>query len=596
MSEGASTFSTRLVRGLGGLSMGNIIKRLFDIFAALFGFLLLWPFFIFVAVLIRRDSPGPIFYHGPRLGKHGKPFRIHKFRTMVEDGDGQQGPPVTAHDDERITPVGRWLRDTKLNELPQLWNVLVGEMSWVGPRPEDPEIAQTWSKEVFDEILSMRPGITSPASVIYRNEEQLLNTEQVMNIYLESILPSKLRLDQLYVRHHSLLLDLDIIFLTLMVIVRRVEDVALPEDRLFLGPISRLGSRYLNWFFADMLISFLALGFVGLLWRSVGPLDVGWFKAIVILLAFGLSFSLSGAILGVNRVAWSRAQPADAFDLVPPILLATLLVLGLNFFWRSSQAFPLLLILAAAALAFFGFIALRYRARLLSGFSLRWLAWRGGVKDTLERVLIVGGGETGQFTTWLLSSGRNSSIYRVVGFVDDDLYKQGNRIKGINVLGKRADIPRLVEKHDVGLILFAIHNISPAERQQFLEICAQTPARVVIVPDIIRAVSMLVAEPKANGAQRKAPQNLAGDENGAFIIRQGGKESTLSLSLDQPGLLPCELCFIKVSPLKVDAWLADLEALAMNGDLEKLQSQIQILRKQLGPDVQAQKDTGKITP
>ncbi len=183
------------------------------------GLLLLAPFFAFIAWRIRRDSPGPVFYHGVRMGRQGKIFRILKFRTMREPGHGETTPRITARDDPRVTTFGRWLRDSKVNELPQLWNVLKGEMSLVGPRPEDPQIAKNWPAEAAGEILSLRPGVTSPASVLYHDEETMLDSARLMDTYLGEILPGKLRLDQLYVRHHSFWGDLDIIFWTLMVMI-----------------------------------------------------------------------------------------------------------------------------------------------------------------------------------------------------------------------------------------------------------------------------------------------------------------------------------------------------------------------------------------
>ena len=115
-----------------------LIKRAFDILASGLGLLLLSPFLLPVALILRRESPGPILYRGPRLGRGGKPFNILKFRTMYERPETYNGPRLTARGDDRITPLGHWLRGTKLNELPQLWNVLVGDMSMVGPRPGRP--------------------------------------------------------------------------------------------------------------------------------------------------------------------------------------------------------------------------------------------------------------------------------------------------------------------------------------------------------------------------------------------------------------------------------------------------------------------------
>src|SRR4030042_6338557 len=163
------------------------------------------------------------------MGRGGKPFKILKFRTMHERPASYTGLRITAQDDPRITSLGRWLRDSKLNELPQFWNVVKGDMSLVGPRPEDPDIAAQWSDDLRSEILSVRPGVTSPASVIYRNEERLLNGSQVMDTYLEDILPSKLRLDQLYVRHRSFWGDLDVLFWTALVLVPRIGPRQTPE-------------------------------------------------------------------------------------------------------------------------------------------------------------------------------------------------------------------------------------------------------------------------------------------------------------------------------------------------------------------------------
>jgi lipopolysaccharide/colanic/teichoic acid biosynthesis glycosyltransferase len=203
-------------------NLNNAVKRLLDILASAFGLLLFGPLFLFLAWRIKRDSPGPVFYRGPRLGRGGRIFQILKFRTMYEQSQSYAGPRVTAQDDPRITPLGKWLRYTKLNELPQLWNVLVGEMSLVGPRPEDPELGMAWPAEVRREVLSVRPGITSPASVQFHNEEDLLANKQVISTYMEDIVPFKLRLDQLYVRHHSLWLDLDTLFWTFMVLVPKL--------------------------------------------------------------------------------------------------------------------------------------------------------------------------------------------------------------------------------------------------------------------------------------------------------------------------------------------------------------------------------------
>ncbi|MEZ4517540.1 MAG: sugar transferase, partial [Chloroflexota bacterium] len=202
-----------------GRRLDDAARRLLDIVVALLGSIVLAPLFILIAIMIRRDSPGPVFYWGERIGRNGRPFRILKFRTMYETSESYNGPRVTGQGDARITPLGQWLRDTKLNELPQLWNVLKGEMGVVGPRPEDRDFVAHWPQEAQDVLLSVRPGITSPASVLYRDEENMLQAGNVVDQYLKVILPSKLRLDLLYVHHRSLMTDLDVIFWTLMALL-----------------------------------------------------------------------------------------------------------------------------------------------------------------------------------------------------------------------------------------------------------------------------------------------------------------------------------------------------------------------------------------
>jgi len=529
----------------------RVLKRGFDICFSFGVLLALAPLFAYLALRIKRDTPGPVFYRGPRMGKGGREFKILKFRTMYERPDSYAGPRVTAQDDRRITDFGRWLRDSKMNELPQFWNVLIGEMSLVGPRPEDPEIAKTWAPEIFREVLSVRPGITSPASVLYRNEESLLQSGQIMETYLESILPSKLRLDQLYVRHHSFLLDLDVLFWTALAVLPRL-DVAPGEDFLFLGPISRLVRRYFNWFVIDTLITLLAFGAAGMFWRLVSPLDIGWGKAIALSVGMALLFSIMGAFLGVNRIEWSKSSALDALDLLVPVGLATAISLGVDLFWQPAPMLPARLVLVAAPLAYIGYVVVRYRSRLLSGVASRWVRARARAKTAQERILIVGGGEAGLFVSWVMNNQRDAAVFRVVGFIDDDLYKQGSRIQGSKVLGRRQDIPHLVAKHDVGIIVFAIHKIEPVERQEILEICQGTSARVVMLPDILGALKPALAQAKGGGLLGDAPDQVSQPHRSAFI-----------------------------AAAQVDAWLVDLAGLADSGDLESLCEQIRVLRKNL---------------
>ena len=194
------------------------LKRLFDVAASAAGLLLLAPLLLAIAVWIRLDSPGPVFFRQERVGLRGQPFRIFKFRSMRADN---AGPQITVGADARITRSGRFIRAYKLDELPQLLNVLLGDMSIVGPRPEVPRYVALYPADVRDEVLSVRPGMTDWAYVQYRSESALLaQSPDPERTYVETVLPAKLALCQQYVRERSLLLDLKIIAMTLGILLK----------------------------------------------------------------------------------------------------------------------------------------------------------------------------------------------------------------------------------------------------------------------------------------------------------------------------------------------------------------------------------------
>ncbi len=481
------------------------LKRIFDLIVSMIALALLSPLLGFIALAIRRGSPGPALYHGDRVGQFGKIFKILKFRTMYETPESYTGPRVTAHDDPRITPFGRWLRDTKLNELPQFWNVLKGEMSLVGPRPEDPSITLTWPRKVREEILSVRPGITSPASVQYHNEEALLSYGGVLKKYIQELGPDKMRLDQLYIRYRSFWLDLDILFWTVLIFVPIIGSKPLPEDLLFVGPFTRLIRRYLNWFTIDLLITFTVIGLTGLVWRAFGPLHVGWFRAAAIAIGAAFFFSLIGAILGVNRITWSKATFADAYELFPAWLIAFTMVFLIN--WQMDL-FPWPLVLIASVIALGGFILVRYRSRLITAFVVSTLHHARGAQETRERVLIVGSGRTAEHIAWLLNHPTYTRKYQVVGFVDDDLLDKGMRIYGAKVVGACQDLPKLVKKHNVGLVLLADHRLTYGQYCSITRACESMPAKIRFVPDIFGSLYSLAEDTSADLLKNEAGRDM----------------------------------------------------------------------------------------
>lgn len=186
-------------------------KRLFDLVAAALGLALLSPLLLGIALWIRFDSPGPMLYRQERVGRFGKLFQIHKFRTMSH-GDSAGALQITVGADPRITRAGKLLRRTKLDELPQLWDVLVGDMSLVGPRPEVPKYVAMYPDALREKVLSVRPGITDRASIEYREENELLTrAADPERTYIEVVMPAKLRYAAEYVDRRSMWSDLCLI-------------------------------------------------------------------------------------------------------------------------------------------------------------------------------------------------------------------------------------------------------------------------------------------------------------------------------------------------------------------------------------------------
>jgi lipopolysaccharide/colanic/teichoic acid biosynthesis glycosyltransferase len=193
-----------------------MLKRLFDFTASAVGLLILSPIFAIIALLIKLSSPGPVFHRAQRVGMAGKPFTLYKFRSMIV-GAHRLGPAITAQGDPRITTIGCFLRRTKLDELPQLINVVKGDMSLVGPRPEDPRYVAVYTP-AQRAILSVRPGITSAASVVFRHEEQLLSGENWEMLYRNQVMPQKIAIDLQYLQRQSLRADINLIFRTFIAI------------------------------------------------------------------------------------------------------------------------------------------------------------------------------------------------------------------------------------------------------------------------------------------------------------------------------------------------------------------------------------------
>lgn len=195
-----------------------MIKRTMDVLFSLGGLIVLSPVLLIAAAAVALSSPGGVFYRAERIGRDGRPFRLYKFRSMVAGAD-KAGPAVTVAGDARVTPVGKFLRKTKLDELPQLINVLKGEMSLVGPRPESPKYVALYTEQQRA-VLRVRPGITSLASIRYRDEESLLHGADWETLYIEKIMPEKIAIDLDYIASANPWKDIQIILQTFGAILR----------------------------------------------------------------------------------------------------------------------------------------------------------------------------------------------------------------------------------------------------------------------------------------------------------------------------------------------------------------------------------------
>ena len=197
------------------------LKRVFDIIASFCGIIILFPLIIIVSILIKITSKGPVLFKQIRVTKNGKLFKIYKFRTMKENSEGNK--QITVGKDNRITGIGHILRKTKLDELPQLFNVLKGEMSLVGPRPEVPKYVELYTDEQR-EILKVPAGITDYASIYFSNESELLGeVEDPEEFYIKKIMPYKIELNKKYINEIGIMTDIKIIILTILKILGLVK-------------------------------------------------------------------------------------------------------------------------------------------------------------------------------------------------------------------------------------------------------------------------------------------------------------------------------------------------------------------------------------
>jgi lipopolysaccharide/colanic/teichoic acid biosynthesis glycosyltransferase len=463
-----------------------VLKRLLDVAGAALGLLLLLPVFLVVALLIKLDSPGPVFFRQVRVGRHGKTFRIFKFRTMTHaqrTGD----PQLTVAGDARITRVGAVLRRYKLDELPQLLDVLRGTMSLVGPRPEVPRYVDHYPDDHRERVLSVRPGITDLASLHYRDENTLLaRAHDPEREYLDVILPAKLQYALDYVDNATVGHDLRVLGLTL----RTVFVPPLPSPwRLLPMNDSKL------WAWLDQTMS------------APNPRRV-WLAALV----DGLTILACWHVTYLFRLGFERWQPGrpwyDDYVSVGVVLVyLTCLSLtgarrglwrffGFDDFKRIMAACMMAGLFSAAAVLMAQLVGVARAVLLLHplftvvALSLTRMAYRMVGENARERVnglvgqprraLVLGAGDMARR---LIAGIHMHDGWTVLAILDDDPAARGRRIAGIPVWGRIDEVSRPHICLGATHVIVAIPASDAASRARAIELAKQTGLPVLTTPD-----------------------------------------------------------------------------------------------------------------
>ena len=429
----------------------HFFKRLFDVIMAGFGLLVLLPAGLLIALLVKCSDGGPIFYTQVRIGQFGRSFRIRKFRSMVLNAE-KLGLPVTKEEDPRITRIGRWLRKTKLDELPQLWNVLIGEMSFVGPRPEVPRYVNSYTPEQRD-ILRHKPGITDMATLLFRNEEALLRGSQdVEAFYVQHCLPRKIALNQQYAERASLTQDIWIIVQTLC--------------PYWLGVLTVYGLALTLslWFTYQLRFDFA-------LTRS-NYLELGRFLPWMVLPQMFL-LVWRGQIRGLMSYFSIREMRQTASALG----IASVFQLVMGFFSRDRLVPTPSLIVIHFMVSFLSLCAFRMFFRFARERSCRS---HTPEQITISRVAIVGTGELA--TNLALDLTRNSdSGRRVVAFFDDDPHSWHKRPHDIPVIGMPECILNREWLDELDEIIVALPHEKESRAQEIGALLKGTPVKVSFV-------------------------------------------------------------------------------------------------------------------
>src|SRR5262244_2338215 len=454
-----------------------MMKRCLDLVLACVGLLLVLPLFPIIGLLIKLDSWGPVLYRGERIGKNGKPFKMYKFRTMLES-TLPVWASVSPQNDARVTPFGRILRRTKLNELPQLLNILKGEMTFVGPRPEAPDLAALYP-DYAKAIFTVTPGLVGPNQILGRNEEEWypLGVDP-QRFYIEEILPKKLPLDLEYVCHPSLVKDLQYLVLGIKETVCKAI-----SWKLVLQNTSQL---YLLG--TDVMLSLISFGLAHLL-RFAGLVEAQEISPFLHLLPLMMLMRLPCFVyFGLYRTLIRYISYTDIWNVLKAIATSSILFIGLAFLF-NFRTFPRSVLFIDGFCLFVGMTAVR--------LGLRLIRERQGRSQTAEekkrRVLIFGAGNAGALVFRCLRASQEA--YEVIGFLDDDPAKRYKTLYGRKVLGNRFNLAALVKLYQAHEVLLAVPSAPARDIAAIVQACQNAGVPYRFFPTLAEGQGAQRAEP-----------------------------------------------------------------------------------------------------
>jgi len=455
------------------MKSGEFLKRALDLTFASVAMLFLWPLFLVIAVLIKLDSKGPVFFRQERIGQGRGTFRIFKFRTMIV-GAYRSGARLTVKRDPRITQVGQVLRWTKIDEIPQILNVLAGHMSLVGPRPEDPYFVNFYDEDQL-EVLSVKPGLIGPSQIDGRDELEKYpeGVEDTEKFYIEHILPEKLQRDLEYVRNATVWSDLKFLIGGFFGVL------ASQFKRSF---FARVRGR-LALFSMDLALiaaSYVIANFIHFEWHL--PVNA-W---AYILPTLGWSLLCKPPILiyyGLYQRSARWVGRRDLAAIVKAASLSSAVVVAVTWF-SDLRGHSRAIFVVDWALLIFLMSGFRFALRhVLSGAS------RAADKSSYHKVLVAGSGHGAESILRSLLEDPKSR-FLPVGIIDHEPHRWGALIHGIRVMGGATDIAMAASTHGVEMVLVSLADLDPSVVRDIAEACTKLDIQYRLIP----ALSDVLAE------------------------------------------------------------------------------------------------------